>query len=568
MSSFGEVERPQAYVLGTPWALFDRTREQSGIGRQPLSLETPVEVAVGSPLFIAAPAGISVEVDGRHLGAQKETNEFDLGHHSYTLYSLSIGTRDEDANMVVRLDDEIAGQIRICGHLPRPGWSLGRDSSGPRNPRQERLDLFLLGLVDLIRLADDPEVAWHESGWARLFFAWTGSEISLTDPPMSLIVRHANTLQRLLNDLSRRPRRILSRTRAMTAVDRVEQLDVASVSWLSRQPGRDVYERAGARQKILAVRRFQDRNTLENRVLRDLAVRSHGLAAAYTERYSALQTSFRWNQVDNYRRHCQRLTRFLRNDGIELPRPPIVQNYALLHDLRYRRVWRAYREIIRRLDEEDECWRWQHRLWTDFCRLAIQVALRFEERVDTVAESPLRIASEQQRGRWSLIDAHSGTFLLKDRMDKTVAVLSVLWDTTAEHPKLAPWMAGLGAAVVLHLQGMVDGRESYLLIWPMHLFGEDTADLRQIAASGDRALSSCLSALALADDVDIRAEGLVLVSNFDIRQETYGTKVERVGGVVAARLNSGYGNIRRNIHSLGEWIYKMALDLIERSEVD
>ena len=124
-------------------------------------------------------------------------------------------------------------------------------------------------MVDLIRLAEDPAVAWYESGWARLSHAWTGDHISLTDPPMALIVRHADTLLRLLTDLGRHPRHILSRTRAMLPVDRVQQLDVASVRWLSRQPGREVYERAGPRQRILAVRRFEDLDTLENRVLRD-----------------------------------------------------------------------------------------------------------------------------------------------------------------------------------------------------------------------------------------------------------------------------------------------------------
>ena len=562
MSSIGPADRAQAYVLSTPWALFDLART----GRRPLSLEDPVEVPAGSPLFLAAPAEARVDVDGRHLGAQRETNAFHLGHRRYALYSLSVGTRDEDSTMAVRLDNAVAGHIEIMGHFPRPSWSLGHDRIAPSDPRQERLDLFLLGLVDLIRLADDPAVAWHESGWTRLSTAWTGDEIRLTDPPMALIVRHADTLQRLLNDLGHHPRHILSRTRDMTPVDLVQQLDIASVRWLSRQPGRDVYERAGPRQRILAVRRFEDLDTLENRVLRDLAARSQGLATAYTTHYCALSTSERWKRVDEYRRRCQRLARDLRESAIGLPRPPIMPNNALLDDRRYRRIWRAYRDIIRRLDEQDECWRWQHRLWADFCRLATQVALQFVDKFHAVAESPLRIATEQQRGRWSLVDAHSGVFLLLDRQGLPAAILSVLWDTTAKHPKLAPWMAGLGAAAVLHLQSLKDGKESYLLLWPLHLFGDEIPELHQIAESGHRALERCLSELELADNVHIRAEGLVLVSNFGAGQFTDGPTAHRAGAVVATRLRAGYGGLRRDIDHLGYWLYSIALRLVDGTE--
>ena len=97
-----------------------------------------MEHPVGSPIFLAAPAEIFVDVDGHHLAAQQETNAFYLGHHPYALYSLSVGTRDEDSTMAVRLDNEVAGHIKIRGHISRPSWSLGRDLTAPSDPRQER----------------------------------------------------------------------------------------------------------------------------------------------------------------------------------------------------------------------------------------------------------------------------------------------------------------------------------------------------------------------------------------------------------------------------------------------
>jgi len=116
-------------------------------------------------------------------------------------------------------------------------------------------------------------------------------------------------------------------------------------------------------------------------------------------------------------------------------------------------------------------------------------------------------------------------------------------------------MAGLGAAAVLHLQGLENDQVGYLLLWPMHLFGAEEVDLRQIAKSGRRALDNCAP-------VDIKAEGLVLVSNFDTSRIIAGRWTQRDGTVLATRLRAGYGNLRRDIESLGGWLHTIALRLV------
>lgn len=565
-SSTGQADLPKAFVIWAPWAVYDLGGSGLDTGRQELTSHTPVKVAAGRPLFIALPENSNISLDGRRSGAEIESVPFDLGSRRYVLYSLSVGTRDDDATLVVRLSGEVVGVIEVEGHLPRPSWSGGSNSTAPTSRRQERLDLFLLGLVDLIRLVDDPSVAWHQNGWERLLRAWTGAEINLTEPPMALIVRHSATLQRLLNDLGRHPRRILSRTRQMTPIDRVQQLDTASVRWLSRQPGETTYQRAGPKQRILAIQRYEDIDTLENRVLRDLGRRSSELATGYTQRYRRLRESNRWKLVDSYRRDTHRLARNLHLNDVELPNPPIVPNFALLQDRRYRRVWRAYREIIRHADEQDECWRWQHRLWADFCRLVLQVSLRFRNSFQELAESPLRIAQEQQRGRWSQVDAHSGVFLLLDRADQPSAVVSVIWDTSAVHQKLAPWMSGLGATSVLHLQNLHDGSESYILVWALHLFGDDVPELEELAASGQRALDRCLGNIELSENVRIRVEGLVLVSNFDIGEDAARARSIRSGSVVAFRLHAGFGEVSDDIANIGQIVEGIAGRLLKPTD--
>ena len=163
-----------------------------------------------------------------------------------------------------------------------------------------------------------------------------------------MLIRLLHRQQDLLADLAAHTRRILRRTRELTQVDRVQHLDINCIRWLSRQPGETVYERAGPRQRIRSVQRYENLNTLENQVLRDFTHRSAGVARAYSRRYRSLKRSERWLNMDQYGRECGIIARSLFEQGIARPQPPIVPNYVLLQDARYRRLWVAYTELLRR----------------------------------------------------------------------------------------------------------------------------------------------------------------------------------------------------------------------------
>jgi len=88
---------------------------------------------------------------------------------------------------------------------------------------------------------------------------------------MAEIVRQARRMQPVLHDLERRIRRVLRRHRELTPVDRVQEMDRASMVWLSRQPDRSIAERAGASHRILATVRRENFDTLgvQSRYLMD-----------------------------------------------------------------------------------------------------------------------------------------------------------------------------------------------------------------------------------------------------------------------------------------------------------
>ncbi len=494
------------FVLPVPWAHYDTT------WRRKLDRQNACEIAAGTPIYLAIPSDIDVEISGYKMGVHTEGESYPLGGTTYRHVTSSIGTRPEEDMIEVSCSATSLGWIKLRGHMPRPGWTARREGGAPQSLLAEELDHFLLGLIDLIRFADDPELQHCQSGWERLSSAWYDGRSDPTEPPMALIVRHAEEMQHPLVELVKHPRRILRRFRSMTPVDRVQQVDVSCIQWLTRQPGTTIYERAGPRQRILSVQRYENQDTLENRVLRDFCHRSSGVAASYVKRHIRFENSARWSLVERYGRSCARHARELAEQGISALHPPIIPNYALLQDPRYRRLWVAYIELLRRLDEEDECWRWQHRLWSDFCRLALQIALRRSaEDGGLVAESPLRLLSEQRRGQWSVVDEQSAVYRL-EAGDAGPVVVSFLWDPASKHPKLPAGLAGLGAASVLHVQSLKNRREAYVLLWPVHFFGSEVPSLDVLVRSAFQALTSCTGHLRLTEDIDLTVGGLVIQS--------------------------------------------------------
>ena len=202
----------------------------------------------------------------------------------------------------------------------------------------------------------DPRI--HPGGSCEVIRKKLLDELESDEPPESLIVevsrRHRFHLQAVCSD----PRVQLRRRRELQLIDRVRQMDAASLRWLSRQPGRTVAERAGPRERILAVRRFRSHDTLENQVLIDVLRRSVALGTAYIRLYRRYSDSPRVAAV----REMQRVfSAILSEEWVQMVRPLATvptPNYALLSDRRYAPVWRLWQRLLRQeqLFQSLEAW--------------------------------------------------------------------------------------------------------------------------------------------------------------------------------------------------------------------
>jgi hypothetical protein len=256
-----------------------------------------------------------------------------------------------------------------------------------------RMHRVIARIEELEAALDDPE-----NTWARLQKAWQRAE-NEADPRMAEIVRQARNLLPRLQDLERRIRRVLRRHRELTPLDRVQEMDRSSMLWMVRQPGRDMKERAGADQRIMAITRHENFDTLENRVVHSYLRLAAYFARQWLREHQGAQSTLRFEEVERYRRYCRRLSRDLSSSGIGFAELGVTPNYVLMEDRSYRDVWEAWERLQSQEKAEDDLWAWQAESWSDFCALAVTLSLHALEDSELVAQSPILWLGEAQAGR-------------------------------------------------------------------------------------------------------------------------------------------------------------------------
>ena len=173
-------------------------------------------------------------------------------------------------------------------------------------------------------------------------------------------------------------------------------------------------EKAGSKQRLLAIVRKESFDTLENRVLKDFVLRCSKEAAHYlnVEVGPRMQGSLRASDVKRYKSVCNMCITDPDFEEVSLPAPGTQPNYVLQNDLRYRKVWYWYRQLLRRADVEDQIWDWQTRTWADVTRLLVGAAMEWLTTEDglrsrnirngvvfeKLAHASLRLRSEQSLG--------------------------------------------------------------------------------------------------------------------------------------------------------------------------
>lgn len=300
---------------------------------------------------------------------------------------------------------------------PAAGRTLTEPADLSAEQALRRMNEVLARIQELEEALDAPEDLW-----SRLREAWKRAE-NEADPRMAEIVRQAQEIKPHLLDLEHRIRRVLRRSRERTPLSRVQELDRASMLWLARQPGNTVAERAGPEQRIMAIVRHENFDTLENRVLHAYCRLASEVARSWIGAHPRASGSARYQRVSEFRAVCGRVAMALADHEVDVAEAGITPNYVLMQDKSYASVLEGWNLLLRRKDAEDRLWAWQAETWTDFVVLAIVLSIDALPDASLVAQSPILWRNEAVQGRWFDQDRPIAVFWLKTS-DQVVEVMA------------------------------------------------------------------------------------------------------------------------------------------------
>ena len=233
------------------------------------------------------------------------------------------------------------------------------------------------------------------------------------------------------------------------------------MTWLVRQPGETLAERAGDQQRVLAVTRDENFDTLENRVLRAYCDLAAHVARDYLELYKAKRSTTRARKVEAFGRASRRLARQLSERGVRLAEPGLTPNFVLQHNVHYHKIWTSWHEFVVLPPGSRRTRRWQARSWEEFCALAVVVALVGIPGARLIAAAPLDFLDEQNCG-WSIAyDNPLAAFYLAEQK----IVVEVRYRMRSPDRRLSDFAAPIW--VRFGRSGDVTGFLGNIAVWPI-----------------------------------------------------------------------------------------------------
>ena len=204
---------------------------------------------------------------------------------------------------------------------------------------------------------------------------WNDPTLEEEDPLGDLLQTHALHLQVALDSLCVRPRSILRTEHSMLKLQTVRRVDAKTLRWLSGQPGRNTAERAGARQRIKAPKRYGTIETLENKVLRSFAALTVFEIKHWLEKTSDDHPAL--SSIRSHESRARRVEKMLQECNVPEAILPLTPNFPLRFDRNYRTIWKAWLELIKRHMKSESEWMWQHRTFMEL--LVVRAAMKLHQ---------------------------------------------------------------------------------------------------------------------------------------------------------------------------------------------
>lgn len=186
-------------------------------------------------------------------------------------------------------------------------------------------------------------------------------------PPRRIITTIAQKHFSLLKKLTKSLKANLQRKREKVHLSAVQQIDSYCIRWLTKQPGRTEFEKAGNSQKIYAVVRKENIDTLENQVLKDFLKRIIPVAARYLKKY---QKGYPNNTmviaVKALENFCKAELNSSAFKSISNLKNSVIPNYTLQYHPMYSIIWELYRLLIHQTQLAELVWKSRYNLFAEY----------------------------------------------------------------------------------------------------------------------------------------------------------------------------------------------------------
>ena len=510
-------------LLDEPWDwLLDRS--------QPLS-SGKILNGSGSPRLLSSIQGENPRIafpTGRVI-LPAASFPFFIGGERVQAFHLPIDSRQHREGGVFIADlelDDLVGQVKQADCVPRPGSGKHGETGGGKisDAVAAWIDWQIWAFQELGHLPADGDAfdagtrvgcvrrSWDAAGkvWLR-----EGRDVAR----MALIVElsRQQALHRALDAISRHPRRILHRVREEIPLGRIQELDPVCIRDFARRPGMTAVEKAGPRQQLRAVRRREQRDTLENRLTCWVLESLGELARNYCRANGSFAQDVKVREVRSFGRRARtwRISELLREVGA-IQDHPSAPNYPLQFEPRYRQIWKTYLRIRREKTVLDDAWAWQRVLWGETGRQLLGCCL--QRLFETPLVSTPFYRAECRQGCWTEPPVAPGP--LKTRWGECLVFDSRDLDSASEegrhrwlkHPPF-PGAEHVGASGCDQILLWQDSNRA-LLVWHFYHAGlsRSNGGLQKLLRRCRDALEILNTDLQRFAQVAYRLSGLLLVA--------------------------------------------------------
>ncbi|OSO89771.1 hypothetical protein B7O87_11525 [Cylindrospermopsis raciborskii CENA303] len=292
---------------------------------------------------------------------------YDHDHHASLRYVLSLAIPGQGYNLSITdvLDLEtIKEEVEIPEWEHRLGNRLDRTAS-------ELVRLFI-GMFTHIssgttRINSEANILL--SGLSQKL-----DSVNIEDANLPIVISLDNKYQlhQKLELIGSRLRHQLTRKAELIPVGKIQEMDSYCLRDYIRRPGSTPEEKAGSKQELIGIKRYQDFNTPENKFLVYFARIFHLNCVQY-EISNANQFRSQINKIRLVIDLFQQLptVKTIQNRGYQFTKP----NYVLQQNTIYKSFYQAYLEYIRKKHEKENLWGFRNYLLADAIYIYLIVGL-------------------------------------------------------------------------------------------------------------------------------------------------------------------------------------------------